>query len=433
MAQQIIVIPFSGQLIGQGYNSETGESVGTALDVDSVFEDASTDAQDASTGFELATTQDSLLETLGVAASADVRVGLFAGGAKMAFSQDHAVNSSSTYIAGRSFVQNAIRHGKGFRLTAEAKALLAAGDMVNFKKAFGDRFVRSLNTGGEFCIIARITSVSEEHQSKLAASLHGEYNGLVTSGEFQASLNTANKETHGQTDVTVKMFQSGGQGSQVSFTGQDATAIIDRFKALPEFVHQHASGLQAELASYDTIPVPIPSPEEREDRVIVLNDCAAQKKGFLRTISDLQLALEPNGRLLFDDLPSPDLLSQMQGQYRDALSGLMALAIGVSTGRIEPPRLFVASPTPPAIHFKKKPFVPKVPDFVHVPGSDGQNDLSGTLPFAQDLAISLGITLDITSLNPQEPFDHGTEVISQVPAAGEPLPLTRHVAVVVQT
>ena len=367
MAQQILTIPFSGQLIGQGYNSDTGQNVGTALEVGSIFEDASADAQAASTEFELAQTQDSVLETLGVSASADARVGLFAGGAKMSFSQQHSVNSSSTYIAGRSFVQNAVRHGKGFHLTEEAKALLAAQDMDGFKRAFGDRFVRSLFTGGEFCIIARITSVSDEQQSKLSTSLHGHYTGLVTDVEFQAALETANKETHGQSDVTVKMFQSGGQGSQLSFTGQEATAIIARFKALPEFVHQHASGLEAELASYDTIPIPIPTPEEREDRIIVLNDCAVQKTRFLRTISDLQLAVEPGGSLLFDSLPSKDELTQMQGQYRDTLNGLMSHAIRVSTGRLDPPQLFVAKPAPPPISFKRKLFIKSADAPVPVP------------------------------------------------------------------
>jgi hypothetical protein len=115
MPQQVIVVPFFGQLIGQGYNSETGENVGTALQVESVFEDSSADAQIASTQFESVETQDSLKESLGISASADVRVGLFSGGAKMSFAEQHAVNSTSSYIAGRSFVQNAVRHGKGFR------------------------------------------------------------------------------------------------------------------------------------------------------------------------------------------------------------------------------------------------------------------------------------------------------------------------------
>src|ERR1700722_16650424 len=102
MAQQVITIPFSGQLIGQGYNTETGESVGTALEFDAAFEDTSTDAQTASTMFESVETQDSLKESLGISASMDVRVGLFAGSAKMNFAEGHSVNSSSSYVAGRS-------------------------------------------------------------------------------------------------------------------------------------------------------------------------------------------------------------------------------------------------------------------------------------------------------------------------------------------
>jgi hypothetical protein len=356
MPQQVIVIPFSGQLIGQGYNSETGENVGTALEVDSVFEDSSADAQLASTMFESVETQDSLKESLGISASADVRIGLFSGGAKMSFAEQHAVNSTSTYIAGRSFVQNAVRHGKGFRLTPTAQALVSAGDMDGFKKAFGDRFVRSLKTGGEFCIVARITCSSEEHQSKLATSLHGEYNGLVNSGSFQAAFETATATTSGKTEVSVKMLQAGGQGDELSFTGPRATDILERLKKLPDFVHQHASGLEAELATYDTIPIPVPTAEEREDRILVLNDCASQKTGFLRAISDLQLTLDDNGSLLFDNLPSRDELIRMLGQYRATLNGLLAQAIKISTGRLDPPQMFVASPTPPALTFKKKMF-----------------------------------------------------------------------------
>src|SRR3954454_12167115 len=133
MVQQVITIPFCGQLIGQGYNSETGESVGTALEFDGVFEDPATDAQGAQTQFESVDTQDDLMASLGIAASTDVRIGLFSGGAKMSFCEQHAVNSSSSYVAGRSFVQNPLRHGKGFRLTKEAQALIAAGNMEDFK------------------------------------------------------------------------------------------------------------------------------------------------------------------------------------------------------------------------------------------------------------------------------------------------------------
>jgi hypothetical protein len=353
MPQQVIMIPFSGQLIGQGYNSETGESVGTALEFDSVFEDPATDAQGATTMFESVDTQDDLKESLGISAAADVRIGLFSGGAKMSFCEQHAVNSSSSYVAGRSFVQNPLRHGKGFRLTKEAQALVDAGRMDDFKRAFGDRFVRSLSTGGEFCVVARITCSSEAHQSNLNVKLHGEYNGLINSGSFQAALDTAMQETSGRTDVSVKMLQAGGQGDELSFTGPKATDIIARLKELPAFVHQHASGLEAELATYDTIPIPIPTAEQREDQKLVLEDCAAQKIHFLRGISDLQLTLDDAGRLLFGDLPPKDELIKMLGQYQTCLNGLMAHAIKISTGKIDPPLVFVAAPPPPALNFKR--------------------------------------------------------------------------------
>jgi hypothetical protein len=36
---QVIVVPFDGQEIGQGFNSETRESIGTGLVFDAVSED----------------------------------------------------------------------------------------------------------------------------------------------------------------------------------------------------------------------------------------------------------------------------------------------------------------------------------------------------------------------------------------------------------
>ena len=212
---QIIVIPFNGQEIGQGYNSETRESIGTGLTVASISENPAADGQEVTTIFESVTSQESLMESLGVSSSVDARYGLFSGGAKFDFAQNHAVNSYSSFIAGRCVVHNAIRSGHGFRLNEDAAPLVTSQRMDEFKTAFGDMFVRSLKTGGEFDVVARITSVSEEHQSALAASLHAEYNGLVASGSFQASFNTAMKETNNQTEVTVFMSQAASVGKHL--------------------------------------------------------------------------------------------------------------------------------------------------------------------------------------------------------------------------
>jgi hypothetical protein len=186
---QIIRIPYDDQEIGRGYNSETRESVGAALSVANVSEDPAVDGEEVNTSFESVTSQEVLMEALAISASLDVRYGLFSGGAKFDFAECHAVNSFSSFIAGRCVVHNAVRHGHQFQLTPDAAPLVTAQRMDEFKTTFGDMFVRSLKTGGEFCVVVRITSVSEEHQRKMAASLDAAYNGLATSADFPAPAN----------------------------------------------------------------------------------------------------------------------------------------------------------------------------------------------------------------------------------------------------
>jgi hypothetical protein len=355
---QVMTIPFDNQEIGQGYNSQTRENVGTALTFTGPSEDQVAPGQQATTTFEIVSDQESLVHSLNVSGDVSAHYMLFSADAKLAFSDDHAVNSYSSYIVGRSIAINAERRGHDFKLTSDAEPILHMPDgMKEFNTAFGDMFVRSLSTGGEFLIVARITSTSEEHQQKLTASLHGEYNGLAVGISFNAAYSNAMSETSNHTDVTVWMHQGGGQGDDFTFTGLDATKILAQISKLPTFAHQNPIAYEAELAAYNTIPIPVPSLEEREDQALVLADCAQQKIGFLAALSDLELASSNETSMLFDDLPSKDDLNHMKGQYRTTLDALMSHATLVATGRMDPPQLFVANPAPPAINFKKKPFV----------------------------------------------------------------------------
>lgn len=424
---QVITIPYDGQEIGQGYNSETRQSIGTGLNVANISEDPVANGQEVTTIFESVSSQESLMESLGISASVDVRYGLFSGGAKFDFAQSHSVNSFSSFIAGRSTVHNAIRHGHGFKLNDDAAALVTAQRMDDFKTAFGDMFVRSLKTGGEFDVVARITSVSEEHQSKLAASLHAEYNGLIASGSFQAAFNQAMSETNSRTEVTVFMSQAGGIGGQASFTGPDATKILQRLSDFPASVHDHPVGFEVELASYNTIPIPVPTPEESEDRQIVLQDCFNQKMGFLKSLSDLNFLLSENASLFFDNLPPQEELLKIQGQYRNALNALMAHAIKVSTGRMNPPQTFVANPAPPSLNFKKKPFntapvtIPNwgVLEDVDRPGFDGQGHRISP-PTADELGLNVTRIGGAPVLDP-EGNDRG-DIVSVSPPPGTLVP-----------
>jgi hypothetical protein len=333
---QVITIPFEGQEIGQGYNSETRENIGTGLQVANISEDKAADGQIVTTSFVSVTSQESLLDALGISASADVRFGLFSSGGKFSFAQSSAVNSFSSFIAGRCVEQNAITHGHGFTLNDDARPLVAQERMDEFKTAFGDKFVRALKTGGEFDVVARITSISEDHQTRITATLHAAYNGLATAADFQSTFDKAMHETNSQTEVTVFVHQEGGQESNLAFTGSDAVKVLDKLSQMPTFVHQHPIAYEAELADYDTIPLPIPTAEESEDRELVLQDCFQQKMKFLKALSDLSLLLGDNANLFFDQLPPKADLLAIEEKYRTALNQLMAHAIKVSTGAMKP-------------------------------------------------------------------------------------------------
>ena len=351
---QVIIIPFSDQVIGQGFNSESRQNVGTALTVAEVSDDPVANGQVVWTSFQSVTTQESLLESLGVSVSADARYGLFSGGAKMDFATSNAVNSYSSFIVGRCEVHNATRHSRGLRLTPEAEAMVRSGNQKGFKTAFGDMFVRALKTGGEFYVVARITSVSQEEQNSLSASLHGEYNGALASGSFQASLKTAMSKTSNRTEVTVVVSQAGGVGAQNTFTGPDAVKIMERLREFPQSVLEHPVGYEAELATYDTIPIDVLTPEESADRDIVLTDCLHQKMALLKGISDLRFALGPNGPVFFEELPERQELQAQLNVHQAALNGLMAHAILVATGKMSPPQLFIANPAPLPVVLKKR-------------------------------------------------------------------------------
>lgn len=417
MSQQVITMPFNNQEIGQGFNRETGESIGTCLSVTNISEDPFADGQTVSTHFQTVTDQDSLRQSLGISAELDARYMLFSADAKVSFTESNAVNSYSSFVAGRCLVRNSQRHGHGFQLTPDADAVLkqdTASGSNRFKTAFGDMFVRDLNTGGEFLVIARITSINEEHQQKLATSLTAAYNGAVTGGSFQADFNDATQETLNHTEVVVWMTQSGGIGAQASFTGPDAAKILDRLAAFPESVHEHPVGYEAVLATYDTIPLPVPPVFVKEAYELVLADCVQQKMGFLKALSDLDLAGSENGPLLFDGLPSNDDLTRMKGQYRIALSALLSHAIRVSTGQMDPPQMFVANPAPPAFSFKKKKFVPpvRIPDLRGQTSDQAHQALQGLgLKVTEDekdpVMVSLAGGPDLIG-----------KVVSSTPAAG---------------
>lgn len=353
LAPQRVVVPFSGHVIGEGFNSETVQRVGTALNVGAVGEDPVAPGQTAVFKFQMVTSQASLEKALNIGAELDARYGLFSAGGKFSFAEDSAINSSSTYIIASCVVTNALRSGSGFTPNPSAQPLVAAGDTDGFKRAFGDRFTQALHTGGEFFALVRVTSSNVSHQQQIAASLHAELNGLFTSVSFQASLQEAEKDTSSHTEIDVQVNQTGGVGDQVQIPGTDANRIRDHMNTFAAAAHTNAAAFQAELVSYDILALPFPSPADDELKHQVLADCLAQRQRLWSAISDITFAQGQDAALIFDDLPSAGELADLESKFRAALNQLLDHARRVSTGTIAP-TVFVADPPLALPHFKRR-------------------------------------------------------------------------------
>jgi hypothetical protein len=352
-ARQRIVVPFTGQVIGQGFNSDTVERVGTALDVGQVGDDPVAPGQSAAFKFQMVTSQASLEKALNIGVEIEARYALFSGGGKFSFAESSAVNSTSTYIAASCVVTNALRFGSGFRPNAAAEPLIAAGKVDEFRKAFGDRFTQGLHTGGEFHALVRVTSSNVQHQRRIAASLHAELNGLFAGGSFKASMETAQKDSSSHTEIDIQVHQTGGVGGQVQIPGTDADLIRAHMNTFAAAAHQNAAAYQAELVTYDTLALPFPPLEELEERRQVLDDCLARRQRYFSIISDLSYAQSEEAPLIFEDLPPPDELVTLQNQFRTIVNDLMSHARKVAAGTIEP-AFFVATGEPPTPRFKRR-------------------------------------------------------------------------------
>lgn len=251
---QVRRVIFNDEEIGMGFNSASGLAVGTALESFTVGANPDAGGMEVTASITIVNSHEELMENLGMSFEAQGRYGFYSGSAKAKFSESSNFNTTSTFLIARCLVENPLKRGKNFKVTAAAQGLLNSQQFDEFKKAFGDSFVRGLQTGGEFYAVIRITSVSTSTQSSLAATLQGEANGLVASGSFKVAFETASSSASTRSEFTATMFQKAGSGAQIAPT-VEISEVISRFKQFPSIASASAAAYETEVATYDTIPL----------------------------------------------------------------------------------------------------------------------------------------------------------------------------------
>jgi hypothetical protein len=334
---QVRQIQFNDEEIGMGFNSESGLAIGSALEGFSVREDAAAPGQKVSSSITIVTSHEELMSTLDMSFAAQGRYGFYSGSAKAKFTDSSNFNSTSTFVVARCVVQNPLKRGRDFRVKAQAQALLDSLRFSEFTRAFGDSFVRGLQTGGEFYAVIRITSESTKKQSSLAASLQAEANGLVASGSFKAEFASSDSQSSSKSEFVATMFQMAGSGPSISPVAEIGE-VIARFKSFPTIAAAAPVAYETELATYDTLPLPLPTPEEQEDFLLALVDAREKKLRYIQTRNDIEFAR--TNPLFFEELPPSDQLLAASGTYTRLINAVMDHAIKLSRGQIVPVRMF---------------------------------------------------------------------------------------------
>lgn len=326
------------ETVGMGFNSESGLAVGMPFDFDRIIVEADPNApgQVVFSSISLVESHEQLMQSIGLAVEAQGRYGFFSADLKAQFAESTDYNTTSTFLVAKVVVENPFKRGRSFELTPDNKDLLRAQPDV-FSRAFGDSFVRGLQTGGEFYSVIRLTSVSTTTQTELAVSLQAEYEGLAAGGSFKGKFTEANSTATTRSEFSAMMFQKAGTGEEIAPT-REIDEVLARVKQFPVIVEAHPTAYEVEIATYDTVPLPLPTPTEAENFAFDLRDASDRKLRYIQARNDLEFARQHPE--FFADLPADDVLVSAIQTYTKLLDAVMQHGSDLSTGKMQPPRLF---------------------------------------------------------------------------------------------
>lgn len=432
---QIHRVPFKDQSIGQGFNTLTGEALGFPF-AEPGTTPVGGDGQIGQVSVRIITTHEEMMDSLNLSVSESAHYGLFSEDGKFKLAQSSSFNSTSTFIVASQVIQNPALRGTAFNLVPQANGLLQRGQTDEFRSAFGDSFVRLRQDGGEFYAVLQITSVSSRTQSQLAASLQADVQGLVAGASFEADFQTSNQHEETKSSFSGFVYQKGGQGADLAPTFS-ANDVINRLKAFPTAVQQHPVTYEVEVATYETVPLPLPTPQQIEARLETLQDCARQKLTYETFRNDIEFAMIPANQVYFVNSPDAGTMATRRDNFIRVIGAILQYAAKVSTGEV-PATLFTPTNAsmcnPPfdprdltPLAFTRAPDRTPPPDMVTIPDWSSEEDVDrgGTNPATGERhpsADELGLRINFIpqAFNPVSEEDESREgeVVKLEPPAG---------------
>jgi len=330
---QVRILNYNNEDIGQGFNSDTGLAVGTCLDFTPPLLQVS---QSTEGDVTIVTSHEELMTKMHMSAQLEGHYSVISAGGKVDYAKTTDYNSSSTFVLARSVIGNTITRGRDFKLKPGLEHLLDPDRVAEFNRAFGDSFVRAQITGGEFYALMCITSVDSKTESTLATSAQAAVTAGGAGGDFQGQLDKFNLDEKTKSTFSCLFYQTAGAGQKETGATLSVDDVKKRLQDFPDAVLKHPFPYFIEVATYDTVPLPIPSKEQQDDFLFVLADCDAKKLVYIQGRNDCDFAIKHLD--FFFDPPTPVVLTATSEIYTQLLNAVILHAIDVSKGG--PPILF---------------------------------------------------------------------------------------------
>lgn len=362
--------------LGRGIDTTTGAPLGVAIVPEEGKVDPHNSGQTVSYDVTIIESSEELEESLGLSVGAEMRYGLFSSSGKFEMSEKTQYKSFATYMLAKCEVRNppvGLFDPKGKQ---EAEAIVNIEN--RFRRAYGDSFVRSALTGGEFYVIIEIVHTDSNVQKSMAANLQAEYNGFLAGGSVEFNLSEDMRHKMSTAQTRIIQYQAAGSGVTCSLV-TDVASALNRLKAFPQIALDNPVAIQVELAPYDVIPSLQSNPVAQANLRAWLDDCARKRARYKQVVDELDFFLTGENRQYFSDPPGDADAQAWKTRYAALMNKAMVHAERLSEGSIDSG--FEEPADLPAVRLKRIMTPPEattvvVPDLGSVPLATAQSHLT---------------------------------------------------------
>lgn len=328
MSEIIEYVHNSSMLLGSGYDFSTREVKLSPLAAPIHKVQEAKGPSELKLAFIESATHLSEFLDIGVEGSYDAL--MFGGSAKAEFVTQTSIDEYSLLLVVVARCVNGVEIVSQPQPSADALALAAKGDLIGFRRSFGDRYVSALTRGGELYGLIRIQTknVSEQQSLKAQASAHGF--GWSSRVAVEAFL----KNVSSQHSITVECKINGLSGYA---NPTSAAALFKLAEDFPVLVAKQGTPLKVELRAVSELPkISLATSKISEDTMQALLLLSDHYLDYTVLSNNIRFMLSPSGKDRFDfDTVSKDTIHAQQDKVQKQLRALRLLADKLIRGDIK--------------------------------------------------------------------------------------------------